>query len=58
MTHFLVPKPPDSFRLIINLKRLIKFLPSFAYFKMETTNSILTIITPDCYMANVDIKDA
>ena len=57
MTHFLVPKSPDSLRLIINLKRLIKFLPG-GHFKMETINLILTIITRDCYMAKFDIKDA
>ena len=41
---FLIPKRPDSFRLILNLKRLNKFLP-YMHFKMETMNSILTMIT-------------
>ena len=30
----------------------------FTHFKMETINSILTMITPNCYMAKPDIKDA
>ena len=54
---FLVPKPPDSFRLILNLKKLNEFVPC-VHFKMETINSILTMITPGCYMAKIDIKDA
>ena len=54
---FLVPKPPDSFRLILNLKKFNKFVP-YVHFKMETINSILTMITPGCYMAKIDIKDA
>ena len=30
----------------------------YTHFKMETINSILTMITPNCYMAKPDIKDA
>ena len=54
---FLVPKPPDSFRLVLNLKKLNEFVP-YVHFKMETINSILTMITPGCYMTKIDIKDA
>ena len=54
---FLIPKPPDSFRLILNLKKLNEFVP-YVHFKMETINSILTMTTPGCYMTKIDIKDA
>ena len=54
---FLLPKSPDSYRLILNLKKLNEHMP-YTHFKMETINSILTIITPNCYMAKLDIKDA
>ena len=30
----------------------------YLHFKMETINSIITLVTPGCYMAKVDIKDA
>ena len=30
----------------------------YTHFKMETINSIITMITPNCYMAKLDIKDA
>ena len=54
---FLVPKSEDSFRMILNLKRLNENMP-YIHFKMETIKSILTLVTPNCYMAKVDIKDA
>ena len=54
---FLVPKSEDSFRMILNLKRLNENMP-YIHFKMETIKSILTLVTPNCFMAKVDIKDA
>ena len=30
----------------------------YTHFKMETINSVLTMITPNCYMAKLDVKDA
>ena len=54
---FLVPKSSDSYRLILNLKKLNAHMP-YTHFKMETKNYILTIITPNCYVANLDITDA
>ena len=45
---FLVPKSPDSYRLILNLKKINEHMP-YTHFKMETINSILTMITPNCY---------
>ena len=54
---FLVPKSEDSFKMILNLKRLNENMP-YSHFKMETIKSILTLVTPNCYMVKVDIKDA
>ena len=54
---FLVPKSPTSYRLILNLKKLNEHL-SYINFKMETIHSILTMITPNCCMAKLDIQDA
>ena len=54
---FLVPKSEDSFRTILNLKRLNENMP-YIHFKMETIKSILTLVTPNCFMTKVDIKDA
>ena len=52
---FLMPKSQESFRMILNLKRLNENMP-YIHFKMETIKSILTLVTPNCYMAKVDIK--
>ena len=54
---FLTPKSDGSFRLILNLKRLNEHMP-YMHFKMATINSVLNLITPNCFMAKVDIKDA
>ena len=40
----------------LNLKKLNEHTP-YTHFKMETINSILTIITPNYYMTKLDIKD-
>ena len=53
---FLVLKSEDSFRMILNLERLNENMPHI-HFKMETIKTILTLVTPNCYMAKVDIKD-
>ena len=50
-------KPDGTFRLIVNLNEANKHIDSI-HFKMETINSILKQVRPNCYMASVDIKDA
>ena len=42
--------------MILNLKRLNENM-SYIHFKIEIIKSILTLVTPNCYMAKVDIKD-
>ena len=54
---FCVPKKDGKIRLILNLKKLNSFV-SYHHFKMETIHSILAMITPNCWMASVDLKDA
>ena len=54
---FPVPKSEDSVRMIINPKWLNKNMP-YIHFKMETIKSILNFVTPNCFIAKVDIKDA
>ena len=54
---FIVPKPDGSYRLILNLKLLNKFLET-EHFKLEDEKTVRRIISPDCYMATLDLKDA
>ena len=54
---FLRDKPDGSKRLILNLKTLNKNL-EYKHFKMETLQSVLTLVQPNCFMATIDIKDA
>ena len=53
---FLVPKSEYSFKMIWNLKKLNENM-SYIHFKLETIKSILALVTPNCYMAKVDIKN-
>lgn len=54
---FLTPKSDGGFRMILNLKKLNNHMP-YIHFKMETIKSVLNLVTPNCYMASIDIKDA
>lgn len=54
---FLVSKPGGKKRLILNLKNLNKFLQA-DHFKMEDKNTVLKLLSPNAYMASLDIKDA
>ena len=53
---FLRPKP-DGYRLILNLKDLNDAIV-YRHFKMETLKTVLDLVTPGCYMACLDWKDA
>ena len=54
---FSVPKPNNKIRLILNLK---KFNESVAnvHFKMDNIQTVLKLITKNCWMASIDLKDA
>lgn len=54
---FLIPKPNGHKRFILNLKRLNKYV-KIEHFKMEDYRTASKIITKDCFMASIDMKDA
>ena len=54
---FLRQKRNGSHRLILNLKPLNPYVEYF-HFKMTTLTSALELITPNCYMASIDLSDA
>ena len=54
---FLRPKHDNTCRLILNLKSLNNDM-SCVHFKMETISLVLYFITPGCYLASIDLKDA
>ena len=51
---FITQKPGGSCRLILNLKNLNEDI-SYIHFKMETLQSVLSLITPGCYLASLDL---
>ena len=54
---FSVPKKDDNVRLILNLKKLNTFVEN-SHFKMESIQTVLKLVTPNCWMASLDLKDA
>ena len=54
---FVSPKSNDEIRLIQGLKQLNENSENY-HFKMESINKILNLITKDCFMASVVLKDA
>ncbi len=53
---FAVPKNDGSVRLILNLKRLNQFIANY-HFKMESIQTIMKLVTKNCWMATLDLKD-
>ena len=54
---FLQPKWDGGFRMILNLKQFNKYV-EYVHFKMETLMYILALVTPGCFTAVFDLKDA
>ena len=54
---FTRPKTDGTYRLILNLKEFNKHV-SYCHFKMDTLNTIVNLMSLDCYMASLDLKDA
>ena len=54
---FSVPKKDDKVRLILNLKNLNEYV-KYSHFKMDTIHTALDLITQNCWMASLDLKDA
>ena len=53
---FTVPKMDDNVGLILNLTRLNSFIKN-SHFKMDTIHTIPKLMTPNCWMASLDLKD-
>ena len=54
---FLRPKPNGTFRMIIDLSDLNEFVKK-EHFKMDHLPSALELMTEECFLASVDLKDA
>ena len=54
---FVRPKKDGSHRMILNLKNLNKHV-QYNHFKMDTLQSVISLMTPNCFMASVDLNDA
>ena len=54
---FIRPKKDNTYRMILNLKKLNAFI-EYNHFKMESINHVIDIIKTGVYMASVDLKDA
>lgn len=54
---FVRPKKDGGFRLILDLSELNKNV-QYHHFKMDTLQSALQLITPNCFMASIDLRDA
>ena len=51
------PKKDGSYRLILNLQQLNESV-EYHHFKMENLRNAITLMTPNCFMASIDLKDA
>ena len=54
---FVRPKKDGAFRMILNLEQVNECI-TYHKFKMSTLKSAVNLITPDCFMATIDWKDA
>lgn len=56
-TFFLIDKPNGDKRFILNLKNLNKNIVA-PHFKMENIKAALKLLTRNCFMATLDLKDS
>ena len=54
---FLLPKKYGTHRLILNLKKFNESVSHY-HFKMDSLSTITKLVSQNCYMASVDMKDA
>jgi len=54
---FVRPKKDGSYRTILNLKNLNKECDTY-HFKIESIKQVIHMITPGCFLASLDIRDA
>ena len=58
VTHIFTREKKDgSLRTILNLKQLNLFV-EYNHFKMETLENALALVTKDCWMASIDLRNA
>ena len=56
-TIFARKKKDGKHRMILNLSKLNEHI-EYHHFKMDTLEHAISLITPGCYMASIDLKDA
>ena len=56
-SFFLVPKADGSWRPVLNLKPLNRFVIS-PHFKMESVRSVKNLVQPGDWLIKLDLKDA
>jgi hypothetical protein len=56
-TIFARPKKDGKYRMILNLSNLTEYL-EYHHFKMDTLETAIKLMTQNCYMASIDLKDA
>ena len=54
---FIVKKADGATRLTLNLKELNEFV-KYEHFKMDGIKTIINMVTRNCFMATIDLKDA
>ena len=54
---FLRMKSDGTYRLILNLKKTNEYVEKL-HFKMDTIHTVLSLVTPNCYLSSIDIKVA
>ena len=56
-TIFARSKKDGKYRMILNLAKLNEHV-EYHHFKMDTLETAIKLVTPNCYMASIDLKDA
>lgn len=56
-SYFLRKKANGIYRLILNLQKLNKFITP-PHFKLEDTRTVKNLISKNCYLSTLDLKDA
>ena len=54
---FIVKRADGATRLILNLKELNEFV-KYELFKMDGIKTIINMVTRNCFMATIDLRDA
>lgn len=54
---FVIPKPNGTYRFILNLKNLNNYVDT-QHFKLEDIRTACKLMSPHCYMAKIDLRDA